>query len=281
MSLELTQLLDVSTSGLTLITTDNANNSSFVLPAILLAKVKEMRSLPAGSGGPAIVLITLDQSYTHFASVLARCFGLNLKTYKDNGQLVTLDLLKDLSHYLQDGKIVFDALEEDILKAVSSLGRSNRSFSSLIIIDDISLLHTTLGVPHTRVYHLILRIWSSISGLKCHLVIQSHLFHLGEELGSFDSFEKIAKHRETSTREESQLWSKECALIYSLSSLACNWLNFYKLPTGYSINYNGCFTCLSKKVDTICQNVIQVDSKRYLFKNQERNTKIFAPGFND
>lgn len=278
MSLDITQLVDVSKSGLTLITSDNINNSSFVLPALLLAKIKEIRSSPVVNNTPAIVLISLDQSYTHFASVLARSFGLNLKTYRDNGKLISIDLLKELPLYSPDGKFSFDVFEKAIITAVSSL---SSSVSSLIIFDDISLLHTTFGVPSSRVYYLILRIWSMMSSLKCHLVIQSHLFLLNNEVTSPNSLESFAKQSEWDTRDEECLWSNECTLIFSLSSLACNWFNFYKLPTGYSTQYNGCFVCISKKVDEICQNVLQVESKRYLFKNQERNTKIFAPGFDE
>lgn len=277
MSLDLTQIVELSPSGLTFITSDDINNSAFALPTLLSAKVKEIRSLgPLGAHLPVIVLVTLNQSYTHFASVLARSFGLNLNTYRDSGKLVSIDLLKNLNEFTKDGHFSFDLLRNVILSAVNSLP-ATPSVANLIVLDDISLLYSTLSVNYADVYHFILQIWSVLTQKWCHLIIQSHLLTLIEDLSSLN---KLAELTEGDSSEESALRVAERKIVFSLSSLATNWLNFAKLQTGYSAQYNGSFVCLSKKVDKECQSVTQVESKRYLYKCQERNTKIFLPGLN-
>lgn len=277
MSLDLTQIIDLSRNGMTLITSDDINNSAFVVPTLLSSKVKQIRSHGQSTvDSPVIILVTLNQSYAHFASVLARSFGLNLNTYRDSGKLVSIDLLKNLNDFITDGHFDFNLFRSKIMSSISLIP-TTANVNSLVIFDDISILHTVLSVDYKLIYHLFLQIWSLMTSKMCHLIIQSHLLTLNEDIGDFNNLYDLCQN---DCNEENIIRLSERKLIFSLSSLSTNWLNFSKLQTGYSAQYNGSFICLTKKIDNECHTVTQVESKRYLYKSHERNTKIFLPGLN-
>jgi len=183
------------------ITSDEVNNSSFILHTLIQHKSKTLRS--DVSGGP-LVLLLMNQSYSHYSFVAAKSFGLNLKTLRDAGKLRVVDVVKNVDQYLDKSSEEFDlkSLEENFMNQMTSF--------CTLIIDDLSVL-SCLGLPAKEIYKFVLK-------LRCLpdlcLVIQS------------------SKPLE----EDCMEWSRALDCLISSSDL---YLCFQRLETGFSDRVDG------------------------------------------
>lgn len=254
MSLDLNQLLDLPNNfnkiKLMSITGDDLNNGSFLIHSLISSKVRCCRNRTGTD--PFLILILLNHSYSHYSSVAAKSFGLNLKALRDSGQLVVIDIISNLREYLDSvSRFDFNKFLATIHDNLSPINRSKTDEGSgqnpLIIIDDISVL-LSLQLNISVLYKLVSRIRSLAFNQGMTLIIQSHMDPDSED-------EKMNN------------------LAQSISSCSDVWIDCQKLVTGFSQTIDGSLDI--KDHANILGNKLM---SRYHFKTMERNTKIFVPG---
>lgn len=233
------------------ITSDDLNNSSFAFMSILAAKLKSIRMLSCQGGSSdvsnRIVLITTNESYSHYSSVAAKSFGLNLKTFRDDKRLIVLDLLTDLHMYLTtSGKLHLD-------KMIQILDDEHQN-GGLLMIDDISIF-LSLGVSSADIFQMI-NYYKMISHqLEYSIVIQSY------SDAQNDSCEPQDEDLRTT--------------VNSIISSSDVWIQLSKLSTGFSTNVDG---VLKIRDFNSILDIRTSDDLMYHFKTMDRNTKILVPG---
>lgn len=266
MSLDLNQVLDLPGNfnkiKLLSITGDDLNNCSFLLHSLISSKVRSCRNQRDES--PFLVLILLNHSYTHYSSVAAKSFGLNLKALKDSGKLIVLDIISNLKEYLNEERFDFHKLSFDIQECLSRMKRMERkqcedstsvnvelesgwNGNTLVIIDDVSTL-LSLQVSISSIYKLVSRIRSLSLKHEMMIVIQAH-------------FDPECEDEEMNT------------LANCIASVSDVWIESSKLETGFSQSIDGYISLHDYKNRTIGKEV-----RKYHFKTMERNTRIFLPG---
>lgn len=259
MSLDLNQLLDLphnfSRIKLLTITGDDLNNCSFLLHTLISSKVRSCRNNNVNSGQPFLVLILFNQSYTHYSSVAAKSFGINLKALKDSGQLIVMDVIGNLNQYMDadEERFDFNKLCSQIFATLSKIPQVNsgdeNDVNSLVVIDDISTL-LSLQLSVATVYKFTSRLRSFSFNRNMSLIVQSSIDCDQED-------------------EEMNL------LADSISCVSDITIESRKLETGFSQTIDGTLSVLDHK------NVLakgDMSKKKYHFKTMERNTKIFVPG---
>lgn len=321
MSLDLNSVLDLPASldrtNFTLITSDDLNNSSFLFHSLIQSKVKSIRSLTQQSNQcnnssvclkPQLIVVCLNQSFSHYSSVAAKSFGLNLKSLREGSDplLQVLDMVKDFPDYTNndpdaplqtiDSCFSTDKFESCLLNLISCtsrqrVGTNNSSTTSqesvlplqkqssitkpLVMIDDVRVL-SSLGIASERIYLLLQRIRSICCLNECSLIVQSHI-DPSHEIN--DQQEEESRFMDHERDEESDPSYRR--LLSSLVSTADLWIDCCKLKTGYSDKIDGFLYLYDYQRDTSNDREAN-DSKgipvKYLFKTMERNTRIYAPG---
>lgn len=254
MSTDLLNLLDLPSNfdvlKLVTISSDDLNNSSFALHSIIQSRVRSRSGRGGDSSGPFLVLILINQSYFHYATVAAKAFGLNLKALKDKGDLLVIDLLTDFDKYQVESKFDFPSFSREVFNLIETrLQETSASSSPCVIIDDISSF-LSLGVNTAEIYKFVSTLRSFSFKYNFSLVVQTN--YVPEEDDEDEDLKIIAQ-----------------------SSITCSdvWIHFSKLETGFSQQVDG--------------NLVLHDLRRKLggdflrkfhFKTLDRNTKLFVPG---
>ena len=321
MSLDVNSIFDLPASldsrKFTLITSDDLNNSSFLFHSLIQSKVKSIRSQSNERSSssvcskPQLIVVCLNQSFTHYSSVAAKSFGLNLKSLREGPDplLQVLDMVKDFSDYTNDDPdaplqaidscLSPDKFESCLLNLISctsrqkietnnssirqttdqesvlSVQRQSSITKPLVMIDDVRVL-SSLGVASERIYLLLQRIRSICCLNECSLIVQSHI-DPGHEIN--DHQEEESRFMDHERDEETDPSFRR--LLSSLVSSADLWIDCCKLKTGYSDKIDGSLYLYDYQRDTSNDREANDWKKipvKYLFKSMERNTRIYAPG---
>lgn len=260
--MDLSLLLDLpnlfSTQNLVVITSDDLNNSSFLIHSLIQQKARLLRTQT--SSGP-LVLILLNQSYSHYSSVAAKSFGLNLKALKDTGRLKVIDVVKDIAKYMKkedEGSFDIEKVSTEVDSLLQDGNAIQPTGTATIMIDDISVL-SSLGLQTTKIYSFLLWLRNlSLTRCPAVLIVQSTLDGRSEE--------------EDHLEEEDTKWIQALHAMIASSQV---YVNLQKLETGFSDKIDGSlFLHDYQRQSTFCKDL----SIKYHFKSAERSTKIFAPG---
>ena len=305
MSLDLDSLLDLPDSlnrrRLTLVTSDDLNNSSFAFHSFIQSKVKSLRSAArlqlqqqpqqqqqqSSESAASLILVCLNQSYSHYASVAAKSFGLNLKSLREQGTLKVIDIVKDVQDYGEAsnaGSLDVEKLEHTLSSLISSAETTTAAASAassspstcLIMIDDVRVL-CALGIPVPRVHLFIDRIRSLASRHNGRLVIQSNMDPADERCSRLNHEQDRKAEHGDDDEEEDDEWGEDDPqlrrLLAYLISCADVWIDFQKLRTGFSDKIDGSLFLYDFK-----SNSSRSLPVRYHFKTLERSTRIYTPG---
>lgn len=288
MSLDLNSLLDLPASQdqrpLTIITSDDLNNSAFAFHTLIQSKVKSLRSAARQqqSVPVSLILVCLNQSYSHYASVAAKSFGLNLKSLREQGTLQVIDIVKDVQDYSPAANacaLDVEKLEHDLSSLISAATTPTTTTSppapscptSLILIDDVRVL-LALGIPVARVHLFLERVRSLCCRCHARLVIQSHMdpadgrnsrLDHGQDGDGDDDDDEDGAEEDPGLRR----------LLACLIACADVWIDFQKLRTGFSDKVDG-----SLFLYDYTRNSSHGLPVRYHYKTMERSTRICTPG---
>lgn len=218
-----------------LVTTDDMNNSVFVLTNLLQALARNQSFRSKGKA----MFVLLNQSYRS-VSCLQMKSGLNLKPLKESSQLHFIDLVSDFDQFYSHGCFRIETFVSHLIGQVSWLFKDkNDSPYNILAIDDLSVL-LALGMGLTQLHSLVQRL-----RFVCH----KHGVCL------------LLQTTEFVDPDDDQL-SRTVCFLKANSSLC---LQITKLSTGYSRNVDGnlAITDYSKRM-----------SERYVFKCTERTAKL-------
>ena len=306
MSLDLNQVLDLPANWKKIkmlsISGDDLNNCSFLLHSLISSKVRSCRNQADES--PFLVLILLSHSYTHYSSVAARSFGLNLKALKDSGRLVVLDVISNLQEYLNEERFDFDKLCFDIQECLSTVKESERnqsedSTSANPRLESGQKPRSESGQnprsesgqnprsesgqnprsesgqnprSESGQESSTLVIIDDVSTLLSLQVSVSSIHKLVSRIRSFSLNHRmmivIQTHIDDECEDEEMNTLAGC-----IASASDVWIESSKLETGFSQSIDGYIRLHDYK-----NRIIGKEVRKYHFKTMERNTKIFLPG---
>lgn len=285
MSLDLNSLLDLPASvdqrQLILITSDDLNNSSFAFHSLIQSKVRslqriQMQNPTNGQQAASLILICLNQSYTHYASIAAKSFGLNLKSLRDAGTLLVADVMKDFPDFSDPSAHLFDMdkFEARVTELTSSTGKS-QSPCTWIMIDDVRVL-LSQGIPLRRVHLFLHRIRALAADHNAKLVIQSNIEPESERSSLLSHTIPAIRDDEDEGDDGEGLDPELDHLLSYLISCADVWIDFQKLVTGFSDKIDG--SLFLYDYGTSSSSGGHNLPVRYHFKTMDRSTRIYTPG---
>lgn len=191
------------------------------------------------------VLLCLQHSFQHYSSAGVR-LGYNLNVSRDKGALVAIEPLLDLaenlfkSNYLSgSGEQILESLWLEIKQTVARLLETKHSIT--LIIDNLSAL-IDFGVDENRITELCQSL--------CH--------------NSSDRLSVVAKIN------TSQLFEGLCSNLEDLADIE---IKIEKLKSGNFREVDGRIVCLKRD-----ENGYDKTEKTILYKVNDRNVKVFAPG---
>ena len=214
-------------------------DGSFLISCILGQRIKYQET--------GTILICFHHAYQHYVSAGQR-LGYNLNTSIDKGNLTTIEPLDDIAEKLFTSFFLHSSKEEllnEFLQSIQShivdMFNVKNKKSVTVIIDDISVL-INLGV-------------SELQALRFCRKIQS----LTEK-----QFSNLSIVLKVNTCE---LYERLCSNLEDLADVE---IKLVKLKSGNFKEVDGKLVCVKK-----CLNGVE---KVMLYKVNERNVKIFAPG---
>ena len=250
MSTDLFTILDLpnkySSYRLLSVTSDDLNNASFVFHSLIQSRLRASAPLK-DIHNPLVVLILTNQAYSHYSTVAAKSFGLNLKSHKDEGRLKCFDLLTDYEKYFEDNVFNFKLLVDEVVRFIVDNIVSQTDLTPCVMFDDLSTF-LALGVSVADLHKFTLVLRSLSYSKQFCLIIQSTY----EE----DSEDDELRH-----------------MVTLLSARSDIWLHLEKLKTGYSQQIDGTLTIRNiKKLNGDSVN------RKFHYKTFDRNTKLYHPG---
>jgi hypothetical protein len=258
--MDLSLILDLpnlfSGKKLLIITSDDLNNSSFLIHSLIQQKARGLRT--DQSSGP-LFLILFNQSYSHYSSVAAKSFGINLKALKDDGRLIVIDVLKDLDQYSKSEDQGFFDIEKLSFQITELFSDEKANGTPTIIVDDISVL-SCLGATSSDIYSFFLRLRNlSLTLRPASLFVQSSLYV------------SSAGDLNYETKEEYN-WEQ---VLHAMIGSCDVYVQIKKLETGFSDKIDGSLFVHDFQQQSSFSNDISI---KYHFKSAERSTRIFPPG---
>ena len=311
MSLDLHSVLDLPSSldrrRLLVLTSDELNNSSFLLHTLIQCRAKSLRSAcmraPAaaataspGDPGPAsgsshspalvapsLVMLCLNQSFAHYSAVAAKSFGLNLKVLREAGLIRVVDVLRDWDSFVADDGWTLDMfkMESAFLQVMRDAAAAPSSSSRcLVMVDDVRVL-LSQGVCEARVLQWLLLVRSLASRANACLVLQSHWDPEEERsvrLSHEDSVWRGSGEPDDGDEDpdDGETDAGLRKLLAALISAADVWIDAQGLRTGFSATIDG--SLVVREYDHEQQARAGVKRSRYHFKTMDRNTRLMAVG---
>lgn len=216
-------------------------DGSFVISSVLGQRLKVQNT--------GTILVCLQNSFEHYSSAGIR-LGYNLSACRDKGALIVIEPLLDLaenvcaSNYLSaSGEKIVESFWLEIERAVARFTEPSTANKQTItlIIDNLSSL-IDLGVNENRIVQLC------------------------RELGNYSN-ELLSIVVKVNT---CQLYETLCC---NLEDIAETEIKIVKLQSGNFKEVDGRIVCLRRAA-----NGYEKSEKTVLYKVNDRNVKIFAPG---
>ena len=239
-----------------LISSDDLNNSNFIINQYIQALSKGLTSPLQSNQETMIFCLFINQTYTNYSFIQMKC-GNNLKNLKERNVFRCLDVLSDLDQFMSksedfkdksdmDNQFNFKKFETIFLNQLNDYFNDSEDKSKeslkVLIIDDITTL-LSLNVELSQLINFLNHLKHYCSINKITLIIQSFLDSIKlDQLVKLDAF------------------------LNSISDLV---LLVSKLETGYSNKVDG---------NLRIKNFITNTQQSYLFKSTERITKLYSPG---
>ena len=246
MSLNILSILNCDTifndNHLTVVTSDDLNNSSFIIDTLLhsigsKAKTKQDEL--------KVFLLLINQNWLNYSIRLTKRYGINMKHLNQIKCLETLDLLSDYNDYTKQDQFDWDQFKRNVFNKIYSHFTSPHSIRIMIIDDVACLLNLTTSQD---LYSFLLSLRSVCNDLKISLIIQTSL--------DYDEQDEEANQ-----------------IVYSLIDCGQEWFEVKRLKTGYSSKINGHLIIHDFKKPG------KVEQMCYQFKHSERLVKIFQSGY--
>lgn len=134
-----------------------------------------------------IVLILMNQSYAECSLVMMRSFGLNLKAYKESGQLIVVDILTDYHQLTKHSQASSDDDDDDdvIVNLMINTIKENIStdHKGVVMIDDASCLFS-LEYSFNYVYRFYFSLQKLLFSLNTCLILQTYHDYDEEDVDS-------------------------------------------------------------------------------------------------
>lgn len=216
-------------------------DGSFVISSLLGQRLKIQNT--------GTILVCLQNSFEHYSSAGIR-LGYNLSTCRDKGGLIVIEPLLDLaenlsaSNYLSgSGEKILESFWKEIEQAVTRCGAPSTVNKETItlIIDNLSCL-IDLGVDENRIVELC-RELCNYSNELLSIVVKVNTCQLYE------------------------------TLCCNLEDIAETEIKIVKLKSGNFKEVDGRIVCSRR-----AENGYEKTEKTVLYKVNDRNIKIFAPG---